>query len=44
MAKGKKALFRKRRDKRQGKQALYIGIGITILLIALIFFLTAKDF
>jgi len=44
MAKGKKARQREKRDKKQGKQALYIGIGITVLLVILIFFLTPKDF
>jgi len=44
MAKGKKAFRRKKRDERQGKMALYIGIGITILLIAIIFFISSKNF
>jgi hypothetical protein len=44
MAKGKKALRRKKRDERQGKMALYVGVGITIFLVILIFLLSSKDF
>jgi len=44
MAKGRKALKRRKRDQRQGRQALIIGIAITIALVVLIYFLSVRNF
>ena len=44
MAKGKKARLREKRDKKQGRQMLMIGIGLTIFLVIIIYFLSPKDF
>ena len=44
MAKGSKELRRRKRDKKEGRQMLYAAIGITFLLVVIIYFMSRGNF